>query len=75
LEGFLAISGVSSMPALDVLQEQEGLEASGVIWNGGNDLADGIALCSYFECVLECLLRGVRFGCRPDVINYAEERA
>ena len=31
------------MPSLDVLEEQEGLEGSGVIWNGGNHLAEGMA--------------------------------
>lgn len=34
------------MRSLDVLQEQEGLEGNGVLWNGGNDLAEGMACFS-----------------------------
>ncbi|KAG0579960.1 hypothetical protein KC19_4G138100 [Ceratodon purpureus] len=50
-----AQSGVSSMPSLDVLQEQEGLEGSGVFWNGGNDLAEGIN--SLRQAVMEAALQ------------------
>ena len=37
-----ALSGVTSMTSLDVLQEQEGLEGNGAFWNGGNDLTEGM---------------------------------
>lgn len=47
-----ALAGVTSMPSLDVLQEQEEMESSGVFWNGGNDLAEGIALCPFLDCYL-----------------------
>lgn len=64
-----ALAGVTSMPSLDVLQEQEELEGSGVFWNGGNDLAEGMAYCSCLECVVECYLRGIRFCCGLDVMD------
>lgn len=51
-----ALAGVTSMPSLDVLQEQEELEGSGVFWNGGNDLAEGMGFFSFLECALECYL-------------------
>lgn len=57
----LALSSVSSMPSLDVLQEQEGMEGSGVFWNGGNDLAEGTTQLSYFGCVLHELLPRARY--------------
>lgn len=50
-----ALAGVTSMPSLDVLQEQEELEGSGVFWNGGNDLAEGIT--SLRQAVMEAALQ------------------
>jgi hypothetical protein len=50
-----ALAGVTSMPSLDVLQEQEELESSGVFWNGGNDLAEGIS--SLRQAVMEAALQ------------------
>lgn len=50
-----ALAGVTSMRSLDVLQEQEGLEGNGVLWNGGNDLAEGIT--SLRQAVIEAALQ------------------
>ncbi|KAG0629779.1 hypothetical protein M758_1G129600 [Ceratodon purpureus] len=50
-----ALSGVTSMSPLDVLQEQEGLEGNGAYWNGGNDLTEGIT--SLRQAVMEAALQ------------------
>lgn len=42
-----ALSGVTSMPSLDVLQEKEGLDGNGAYWNVGNDLSEGM---TYLSC-------------------------
>ncbi|XP_024393138.1 AUGMIN subunit 6 isoform X3 [Physcomitrium patens] len=50
-----AASGISSMPSLDVLQEQEGLESNGIVWNGGCEITEGIS--SLRQAVIEAALQ------------------
>lgn len=53
-----AASGISSMPSLDVLQEQEGLESNGIVWNGGCEITEGTS-CLLSRSILGCFFRGM----------------